>query len=87
MAKRNNSAEEKQSGKKLNRKMIENKLDEAFSDFKPHIGKKTFEKYIKKAAKLMSKGFPKKAQDALRTVNEPVKAVEPETSVLIEELS
>lgn len=90
MAKKKTKTAEKVPEKKLNRLLIEQKLEEALSDLKSFVGKKKFEKRIKKAGKLINDGFSKKALDSLRKVKENgnpgTSYVIDDTTILIEEL-
>ncbi|MEP6701041.1 MAG: hypothetical protein ABJA85_06990 [Bacteroidota bacterium] len=90
MAKKKTKKAEKVPGKKLNRILIEHKLEEALSDLKSFVGKKKFERRIKKAGKLLNDGFSRKALDNLRKVKENATPagidVPDDTTILIEEL-
>jgi uncharacterized protein (UPF0147 family) len=83
------SKEEKLSKKKLNQALIEQKLGEAFSNLKPIMGDKKFEKKIKKAAKAVKNKFSKKSLDSFRKQHGIIpaeKAIRDDTNLLIEDL-
>lgn len=58
------------STKKLNRQLIEHRLEEAFADFKEVAGKKKFEQSLRKAGKLINSSLSKKAFEKLRKEKE-----------------
>lgn len=79
----------KVSDKKLNRLLIEQKLEEALSDLKLTVGKKRFQKNIRKAGRLLYKGFSKKTLDNFRKstqTNDSTGEIKDDTTLLIEEL-
>lgn len=81
--------EMKLSDKKLNRLLIEQKLEEALSDLKLTVGKKKFEKSIRKAGRILYNGFSKKTLDNFRKASQATGtegAVKDDTTLLIEEL-
>ncbi|MEO6000856.1 MAG: hypothetical protein ABIN89_28675 [Chitinophagaceae bacterium] len=89
MAKKKSKGKEKIPAKKLNRVLIEQKLEEAFSEFKTIMGEKKFQQHIRKAGKLLNKDFSKKDLDNLRKLKDASNSagvVEDDTSILIEEL-
>lgn len=89
MAKNKTQTDRKMSDKRLNRLLIEKRLQEAFSDLKSFAGTKKFEKNIRKAGKLLSNGFSKKKLDNFRKEKDtspPVADIRHDTTLLIEEL-
>ena len=89
MAKKKTKGKKKIPDKKLNRLLIEQKLEEAFSELKTIVGEKKFQQRIRKAGKQLNKDFSKKALDNLRKLKDAgnsIGEVEDDTSILIEEL-
>lgn len=70
MAKSKETAKDTLSVKKLNRQLIEHRLEEALADLKAVAGKKKFQQSIRKAGKLINSRFPKKTFDKLRKAKE-----------------
>ncbi len=79
----------KLSDKKLNRLLLEQKLEEALSDLKLTVGKKRFEKNIRKAGRLLYNGFSKRTLDNFRKATQTKDSkgeIKDDTTLLIEEL-
>ena len=70
MAKSKETEKQSISVKKLNRQLIEQRLEEAFADIKAIAGKKKFEESIRKAGKLINSGISKKTFEKLRKTKE-----------------
>jgi hypothetical protein len=82
--------DKKVPGKKLNRLIMEQKVGEALLDLKSLVSEKKFEQGIKKAAKVLSKDFPKKSLDNFRKQFKsirPEKEIKDNTTMLIEKLA
>jgi len=89
MAKNKTKTGEKVPGKKLNRLLVEEKLESAFSELKPLVSKKKFDEAIKKASKSLNKDFSKKSLDNFRKQHAsvpPEEQIKDDTNQLIEEL-
>ncbi|MEJ7767451.1 MAG: hypothetical protein WKF89_06550 [Chitinophagaceae bacterium] len=70
MAKNKSSEKEIKSARKLNRQMVEQRLEDSFSDLKTIVGKNRFAQTIKKAGKLITANLSKKTFEQLRKVKE-----------------